>query len=127
MPLKPQNNRRHHQRALISIAVRKKVGQRVFLCQASNISTGGIFVAHVLEGAPPNPGKCWLEFSLPGSEVLIAARGTVVRQQRHTRYLLSAIRFASIAPSHRRMIQSYIHGPRHLAAAAPSFLPPSTQ
>lgn len=116
-------NRRTSERALISIAVRQKVGASMMLCQASNISMDGIFIAHVLEDRMPLLSKCWLEFSLPGSRVLISARGQVRRQFVHAQYLLTAIQFTSIAPSHRRLIESYIDGPP-IAAPSPTFLPP---
>jgi hypothetical protein len=128
MPALPQvtsDERRQSERAQIAIAVRQRIGGRTHLCQASNISTAGIFVAHVIEGALPAHGKCWLEFSLPGSNVLIAARGQVVRQKVHSRYLLAAIQFTSIAPSHRRMIGQYVEGPP-VASPSPAFLSPHT-
>lgn len=123
MPALPELNndeRRRSQRAPIAIAVRQRIGRQTHLCQAGNISTEGIFVAHVVEGALPSRGKCWLEFSLPGSNVLIAARGKVVRQKVHSRYLLTAIHFTSIAPSHRRMISQYVEGPP-VASPSPVF------
>ena len=120
--------KRTSERAMIAIAVRKRVGNRIFICQASNISAEGIFLAHVKDGSPPTEGmKCWLEFSLPGNpSTLIAARGLVVRQRAHARFILSAIRFACIAPSHRRLINQYVGGP-HLAASSPPFLPPTAR
>jgi predicted metal-dependent TIM-barrel fold hydrolase len=98
------------------------VGQSIYLCQASDISPYGIFLAHVNEDTVPIAPKCWLEFSLPGSRTLISARAELVRQFVHARFLLSAMRFAAIAPSHRRLIASYVNGPP-IAAPAPVFLP----
>jgi len=124
MPKQP-SNRRETPRALISIAVRKRAGNQIHICQANNISADGIFLAHVKDGLPPTPpgNKCWVEFSLPNRpDVLIAARGVVVRQKAFARFILSAVRFACIAPSHRRLIQTYIQGP-HLSSPLPSFLP----
>ena len=116
--------KRNSERAVIAIAVRKRIGRRVFVCQASNISTEGMFLAHVKDDSPPAEGmKCWLEFSLPSApDLLIAARGLIVRQRAHARFVLSAVRFASIAPSHRRLITRYIGGP-HFGAPTPAFLP----
>jgi hypothetical protein len=115
-------NRRQSLRAPIAVAVKKKVGDRVLLCQASDISTEGIFVASVLDQLDPNDARCLLEFSLPGSTVVIAARGRVVRQAAKGRFHLSAIRFAAIAPSHRRLIQRYVRGPS--AVPPPPYLEP---
>lgn len=118
--------RRDSTRAPISIAVKQRVGPRVVLCQANDISTGGMFIASVLDPwrarRAARPGKCWLEFSLPGSDVLIAARAETVRQFVHARFLLTAVRFAAIAPSHRRLIGRYVKGPP-VASPVPSFLP----
>jgi len=124
MRLQTSQNRRLSQRAQIAIAVRKRVGNKIYLCQASDISTEGMFLAHVRDGQRlPGGSKCWVEFNLPGKpDVLIAARGVIVRQKAHARFLLTAIRFARIAPSHRRLISNYISGP-HLAAAVPAFHP----
>jgi hypothetical protein len=122
MPLEKRNS----ERAMIAIAVRVRFGNKIYICQASNISTEGIFLAHVKDGSQATEGmKCWLEFSLPGyPATLIAARGLVLRQRTHARFVLSAIRFACIAPSHRRLINQYVGGP-HLASPAPPFLPPA--
>jgi hypothetical protein len=102
------------------MAVKKRVGKRIFLCQAGNISTEGMLIAKVADESPSFLEKCFLEFSLPGSKVVIGARGRVVRQNIRGRYHLMAIRFAAIAPSHRRMIQSYISSPPTVSAA-PTF------
>ena len=104
------NNRRQSHRARISIAVRLKLGGRVYLYQAANISTDGIFVASVLDETHTYQAKCLLEFSLPGSNVVITARGRILRQAINGRYHLTAIKFATIAPSHRRLIHRYIKG-----------------
>ncbi|MCC6751707.1 MAG: PilZ domain-containing protein [Deltaproteobacteria bacterium] len=104
----PPQERRQAERARICIAVRKRIGSRAVLCQASNISTRGMVLAQVSEGVEIEGEKCWLEFTLPGSEVLIAARGQILRSRRHERYELAAVRFTSLAPSHRRMIERYL-------------------
>lgn len=115
----PRNRRQSH-RAHIAMAVRNRIGDRTYLCQAADISADGIFLASVHEGLLPSQAKCSVEFSLPGSEVLISARGRLVRQTMNGRYHLAAIRFAAIAPSHRRLIQRYVRSPGD--AAQPVFL-----
>ena len=119
-----QSNRRTNERVPVSMAVKATMGRRWFLFQASDISPDGLFMAHVLDGsAPPGP-KCLLEFSLPGSATVIAARGQVIRRINNGRYELAAVRFAAIAPSHRRMIREYVHHPVPPGTSAPVFLPP---
>jgi len=119
-------NRRQNPRAPIAVAVKQKVGESVHLCQASDISTDGIFVASILGQLDPVDAKCLLEFSLPGSPVVIAARGRVVRQAAKGRFHLSAIRFAAIAPSHRRMIQLYVRSPSTVPPPPPYLEPGKT-
>lgn len=107
------------------MAVRKTIGDKVVLCQASDISTDGIFLASVHDEPCPIQARCLLEFTLPGSRVTIAARGRVVRQDVNGRYALTAVRFAAIAPSHRRLIQRYVRAPAAVPAAPPIFLTPA--
>ncbi len=116
-------NRRQTTRAPISIAVKERYGRDVALCQSSDISTEGIFLARATEDGRRPGEKCWLEFNLPGSPQTIVARGEVVRHFNYSEYHLTAVRFATLAPSHRRMIQRYINGPP-VAARSPQFLPP---
>ncbi len=113
-------NRRQCQRVPISIAVRKRVGEEVVLCQAGDISADGIFLASVDES--PSEARCLLEFSLPGSKTVISARGRVVRKVQNGRYQLTAVRFATIAPSHRRLIDRYVANPEFLTPP-PAFRP----
>jgi len=118
------DNRRQFKRSPISIAVKESSDHYISLCQANDISTHGIFLARAEDSVrPPLGGKCWLEFSLPGSDVYIKARGTVVRHLEYNSYLLTAVAFATIAPSHQRMIREYVSG-SPLAADNPVFLPP---
>jgi hypothetical protein len=119
----PRNRRLSH-RAPIAMAVRKTVGNRVVLCQAADISAGGIFLASVLDELHPTlrEARCLLEFTLPGSRVPIAARGRVIRQVANGRFHLTAIRFATIAPSHRRLIQRYVRSPAAAPVIQPIFL-----
>jgi hypothetical protein len=101
--------RRGEQRAPLMAAVKQSVGSAVYLCQAGDISSDGMLIARVHDAHHgwPGEGKCWLEFSLPGFDRLIVARGAVVREHRRSRYHVMAVRFATIAPSHRRMIVEY--------------------
>ena len=136
-------NRRQHRRARLAVAVKEQYQDDIFLSQASDISAEGIFLATATEvagassrslagqgedaGSPSAnlrvPGaKCWLEFSLPNSPVPIKARGLVIRQTQYQRYQLTAIQFAAIAPSHRRLILDYVSEP--LTPPMPTFLPP---
>lgn len=116
-------NRRQTTRAPISVAVRERFGDDVSLCQSSDISVEGMFLAQAAEDGRQPGEKCWLEFNLPGSARTIVARGEVIRQFNYSDYHLTAVRFATLAPSHRRMIQCYIDGPP-VAARSPQFLPP---
>lgn len=122
------SNRRQHRRARVAVAVKESYPDGIYLSQASDISTEGIFLATAAREVPDDPlrepgAKCWLEFSLPNSPVPIKARGLVIRQTQYSRYQLTAIQFSAIAPSHRRLIQAYVREPAEALPAA-TFLPP---
>ena len=104
-------NRRQTDRARLTIAVKKRVGETASLCQAGDISRDGMLLAKAYEGLYRDLPRCWLEFTLPGSDVTIEARAQVVRQQRHERFHLLAVRFATLAPSHRRLIERFVEMP----------------
>ena len=118
------SNRRRTDRVPITIAVKKKIGRRVFVCQASDISAEGIFLASVLEELHPPDARCLLEFNLPGSRTVISAHGRVVRQAANGRYHLTAVQFSTIAPSHRRLIHRYVKNPSQRAIGSTPFLEP---
>lgn len=124
---KRSSNRRQYPRARVSMAVKERYHDHVMLAQASDISRDGLFMAWVEDGDPtrhPEAGsKCWVEFSLPTTSVRIRARCQVVRHFRYRRYRLTALHFAAIAPSHRRLIEHYVEAQGgHLPS--PVFLPP---
>jgi c-di-GMP-binding flagellar brake protein YcgR len=118
------SNRRQTNRVPITIAVKKKVGHRTFVCQASDISADGIFLANVLEELHPPGAKCLLEFNLPGSRTTISAHGRVVRQVANGCYHLTGVKFSTIAPSHRRLIHRYVRNPCQRLPGCTSFLDP---
>ncbi len=116
-------NRRRNKRSLISIAVKLCLPRGELLGQASNISVQGLLLAYPDDDACALGEKLWLQFSLPGALDGIRARAEVIRTFRHGRYSLSAVRFCTLALSHRRMIQRYIRRPT-LGHPTPAFMPP---
>ena len=121
-PLPTEENaadRRREPRLQISIAVRQEVNGQVFLCQAGNINTGGMFLVRAEDERRCGSDRCWLEFSLPGAPSLIRVRAQVIWEMSFAPYELQAVRFMVLAPSHRREIQHYLAGepyaPRHPA------------
>ncbi len=69
--------RRYSERADVVVRVDYKSVDDLFSEFARNINEGGIFVE---TETPPEPGTpVDLQFSLPGSDQLVRARGTVVR------------------------------------------------
>jgi hypothetical protein len=118
-------NRRHFRRAMVAFAVKQVIGGRTVICQANDISTDGIFMASVMDELFQLHGRCRLEFTLPGTEILIQALGRIVRQQVNGRYHLNAVKFAALAPSHRRLIERYVAQPLIDAPQVPPFLPPT--
>lgn len=111
-PLDPawttDDDRRSSNRVRVSVAVKQRMGDRVYVCQAGDLSSKGMLLARLDDDEFDDAKKCWLEFGLPGYSPQIAARGHVVRHHRRGKYQLMGVRFASIAPSHRRLIDNYI-------------------
>jgi len=101
------SDRRASPRAHLAVAVRQRIGREVHLCQAGNISVSGMYLARAYRLLGPEPDRCWLEFCLPGSDILIAVRAEVIWRAQRERYHLMAVSFGLIAPSHRRMIARY--------------------
>lgn len=113
--------RRTADRVRISMAVRQQVESRVFVCQASNMSYGGMFLARVFEHCYEQAPKCRLEFGLPGGEdrESLSVPARIVRQTRRGRYHLMGVRFSSLSPVHRRMLGQYlqtVRSPQELLA-----------
>lgn len=111
-----ESERRSADRVPISIGVRHQTIGRTALAQAGEISESGMLLAQAMDSPIELPCKCWLEFSLPGSNTQIRARAEIVRQQQRGRHHVLAVRFRSIAPSHSRMICSFVNS---AAATAP--------
>ena len=115
------SERRATDRVRISMAVKQKVESRMFLCQASNLSHGGMFLARVFDRCYEQAPKCWLEFGLPGGQedehVAVPAR--IVRQIRRGRYHLMGISFSSLSLTHQRMLGQFlqtVRSPQELLA-----------
>ncbi len=121
-----KENRRQNRRVRVAMAVKESYRDRTVLSQSSDISENGIFLASATNDLvmTREPGaKCWLEFNLPNSDVQIKARGEVIRQDQYQEYQLTAILFAALAPSHRRMIKAFVNTPQ-VPLPTPTFLPP---
>lgn len=108
--LQPEDwDRRASERIRIALAVRQRVRNTVVLCQAGDLSPTGMLLARASGAAREECQlKCWLEFGLPGTDDLIAARGRVVRDAARGPYYLMGVRFTSMAPSHRRRLGDYL-------------------
>ena len=118
----PLFERRSSQRSRIAVAVKQLLDRdTISVCQASDIGTHGMFLARPFEGLFERLPKCWLEFSLPASSTVIGTRAQVVRQARHGRYHVQAVRFRQIAPSHRRLIRDYLNAAEPFAAEIPFY------
>ena len=114
-----RSERRVARRATLSIGVRAVLSQVTHLCQAANISQRGMLLAKAFDEGINSPARCLLSFTMPGSEVLIVAKGSLVRQVRRGRYHYLAIAYLALAPSHRRLISRYIRAPSQLGPRPP--------
>jgi c-di-GMP-binding flagellar brake protein YcgR len=104
-------DRRQQSRTPISIAVKNQCVGSTTLAQAIDINVDGMLLAQNTESAIPRGTRCWLEFSLPCCGSQIRARAEVVHHARHRRYQIVGVRFRTIAPSHKRLIDQYVHHP----------------
>jgi len=98
---------RREQRAPIDIFLNKIVGDEPFMCRARNISTGGIYLANLIE--PSLDGRqVHLEFALPGSDEVIWASGEIVREVGPDGLVGSGIRFSALPDRYRAQIERYV-------------------
>jgi hypothetical protein len=103
------SERRADERSRVALAVKQRVGDAVFLCQAGNLSPSGIFLARPKDGlSSADSKKCSLEFGLPGTDETIAAMGRVVRATERGPYHLMGVSFSSMSSAHRRKLADYL-------------------
>lgn len=102
------SEKRKKARADVDIYLNKYVQGVPYMARASDISSDGLSLAHLIE--PANHGKrVGLQFQLPGSEEVIYAEGEVVREWVGSNHTEGAgVRFTLITERHRRMVETFV-------------------
>ena len=101
------DTKRRSRRVKLDVFLNKIVDEEPFMCRATDISLDGIYLSSLIE--PRFDGKeVSLEFSLPGHEEVIWARGEIVRDGFRGGASGSGIRFKVMPDQFREMIAEYI-------------------
>ncbi|MFL5320249.1 MAG: PilZ domain-containing protein [Myxococcaceae bacterium] len=101
-------NKRNKDRAPVDIYLNKYVGGVPYMARASNISTDGVRLAHLIE-PQLNKKRVGLQFQLPGSEEVIYAEGEVVREWLSSNATEgSGIKFTLLTERHKKLITEYV-------------------
>lgn len=89
----------------VDIILNKYIKGRPYLCRASNLGPGGLLVHRVREPRSPET-RVGLQFQLPGDDRVITCAGEIVFE--HEWAEASGIRFTSMAPEHRALLDEFL-------------------
>ncbi|MEZ4270462.1 MAG: PilZ domain-containing protein [Myxococcota bacterium] len=101
-------NARLHQRADVDLYINKIVGNEPHLTRARDISVGGVYLQKILEPDFRNHTRIGLEMKLPGSDHVIWAVGSVIREADHSDAQGVGVTFVRIAESDRQLIREFV-------------------
>jgi hypothetical protein len=99
--------RRLTERVPAVFAVKKKIGPHVQLCQAEDLTPGGMTMKRPRGTFIIPRTEVDLTFALPGSQEEISARGVVVNDVIVGTYRRTGVRFIAVRPEHAQMIAGY--------------------
>jgi PilZ domain len=101
-------NKRKMRRVPVDIYLNKFVAGVPYMARASDISSEGVSLAHLIE-PQHHKKRVGLQFQLPGSEEVIYAEGEVVREWLSSRAADgSGVRFTLLTERHRRLIDAFV-------------------
>lgn len=101
------SNKRKKDRAPLDVYLNKYVGGIPYMARASDISSDGVSLAHLIE--PQHHRKrVGLQFQLPGTDEVIYAEGEVVREWLGAGAEGSGVRFTLLTERHKRLIETYV-------------------
>ncbi len=100
-------DRRLAERVPAVFAVKKAIGPNVQLCQAEDITPSGMTMKRPRGTFIVPRTEVDLEFSLPGSQEEISARGVVVHDVVAGSFRRTGVRFIAVRPEHAQMIAGY--------------------
>ena len=99
--------RRETERVPAVFAVRKRIGRNVQLCQAEDVTPGGMTMKRPRGTFIVPRTEVDLTFSLPGSQEEISARGMVLHDVVVGSFRRTGVRFLAVRPEHAQLIAGY--------------------
>lgn len=116
------SNRRRSERLPVGFYVDQIVGNDLHRCFTTDLSALGIFVERVAEPMRRSSAIVQLEIPLPEAGETLWAKGEVVYDRFDSLFHGTAIRFASMARAHQRMLREWLWDTRVTDRSLP--LPP---
>jgi hypothetical protein len=101
------SERRGTERVPAVFAVKKAIGRHVQLCQAEDVTPGGMSIKRPRGTFIVPRTEIDLTFSLPGSQEEISARGVVVHDVIAGSFRRTGVRFIAVRPEHAQLIAGY--------------------
>ncbi len=103
------NEKRVDDRRPLDVYMNKYIGEEPFMVRSADISTTGVYMHKLIEPDLPEGTMVSLEFELPGSDEVIWARGTVMREGRRWGTDGVGVWFTILPAGYRRMIEEFVH------------------
>ncbi|MEW5854214.1 MAG: PilZ domain-containing protein [Myxococcota bacterium] len=99
-------DRRRSVRAPMDLWMEEFQGEDMYFRRVGNLSLGGVYFEQTI---PHKLGtRLTLKFSIPGHERIIETAGQVVSAPGHKEGLGMGVRFLSLAPEDRKLLETYI-------------------
>ena len=99
--------RRETERVPAVFAVKKAIGRQVQLCQAEDLTPGGMTMKRPRGTFIVPRTEVDLTFALPGSDQEISARGVVVHDVVAGSFRRTGVRFIAVRPEHAQLLAGY--------------------
>ena len=99
--------RREAERVPAVFAVKKAIGRHVQLCQAEDLTPGGMAMKRPRGTFIVPRTEVDLTFSLPGSDREISARGVVLHDVVAGSFRRTGVRFIAVRPEHAQLLVGY--------------------
>ena len=100
--------RRRARRVPVVFAVKNATGGRVQLCQAEDLSPGGMTIKRPRGGSyTPRTTTVALAFALPGTREEIAAEGVITSDATAGSFRRTGVSFIALRPEHQQLIAGF--------------------
>jgi c-di-GMP-binding flagellar brake protein YcgR len=104
---KTSRERRQGQRIAATFAVKQSSGGQVELCQAEDISPGGMAIRRLRERSQSPSTEVALRFELPGTREEIVAEAVVTHDTTAGSFRRTGVGFIALRPEHQRAIAAF--------------------